>query len=369
MSLIPKPRLRPSPPPPPPDEQTSPPLVSSSQRAMITTRKRKAPTDDDDDGAPENPTNLPRKLTAIAGPSQPNKPLRPATKAPPNGVAGPSKPAITRKPSGLLAPKPVPTTATAARKTIPLRTRATSAPPKNVPPPRQAAQPTTRPAVRATTRAQTSRTVSGPQRAKAAEEQRFQALQEQVTSIAADMDAERAKREELESNHHALLASTKTQELNQRRELDTALDEIEALKRKHANEQLDWETDTKRKERQIRELEEDVRLRDEDLERERDTVKALRTTVSQQATAQLTLSSQITALQAQVSAVQIALDNSTNNAAELALKLEAAERRIAEQVQEIRQAEMQRRKLHNLVQELKVRFPDVPQTNIPSPKE
>lgn len=191
-------------------------------------------------------------------------------------------------------------------------------------------------------------------RGKAAEEQRFQALQEQVTSIAADMEAERAKREELEANHHALLASTKSQELNQRRELDSALDEIEALKRRHANEQLDWETETKRKERQIRELEEDIRLRDEDLERERDTVKALRTTVSQQATAQLTLNSQVSALQAQVAAVQIALDNSSNNAAELALKLEAAERRIAEQAQEIREAEAHRRKLHNMVQELKV---------------
>ena len=204
------------------------------------------------------------------------------------------------------------------------------------------------------TRAATARTVSGPARARQAEEQRFQALQEQVTSIAADMEAERAKREELEANHHALLTSTKSQELNQRRELDAALDELEALKRRHANDLLDWETEIKRKERQIRELEEDIRLRDEDLERERETVKTLRATVSQQATAQLTLNSQVTALQAQVTAVQIALDNSSNSAAELALKLEAAERRIAEQAQEIADAETHRRKLHNMVQELKV---------------
>lgn len=197
--------------------------------------------------------------------------------------------------------------------------------------------------------------MSGPARAKAAEEQRFQALQEQVTSIAADMDAERTKREELEANHNALLTASKTQELSQRRELDTALDELEALKRKHANDLLDWETEGKRKDRNIRELEEDVRLRDEDLERERETVKTLRATVSQQATAQLTLNSQVAALQAQVTAVQIALDNTSNSAAELALKLEAAEKKIAEQAQEIRDAETHRRKLHNMVQELKVR--------------
>lgn len=195
--------------------------------------------------------------------------------------------------------------------------------------------------------------VSGPARGRAADEERFQALQEQVTSIAADMESERAKREELEANHQALLTTTQTQELNQRRELDAALDELETLKRKHSNDLLDWETEIKRKERQIRELEEDLRLREEDLERERATVKALRTTVSQQATAQLTLNSQVTALQAQVTAVQIALDNSSNSAAELALKLEAAEKKIAEQAQEIRDAETHRRKLHNMVQELK----------------
>ena len=126
--------------------------------------------------------------------------------------------------------------------------------------------------------------MSGPARGKAADEQRFQALQEQVTSIAADMEAERAKREELEANHHALLSESKTQELNQRRELDTALDELESLKRKHANEQLDWETEIKRKERKIRELEEDVRLRDEDLERERGSAHVRTTPLDSAAT-------------------------------------------------------------------------------------
>ena len=341
MSLIPR---RPSSPPQARDVPT-PPLASSSSRAMITTRKRKAASDDDD----QHP---PRKLAAISEESQPNQPLRPSKNAP--NVAA-NRTGLARKTVGLTVPKApaitaktttaTTSTANGARRAQP--SRATSLPPRST-------APLPRPTVRPTTRAATTRNVSGPVRGKQAEEQRFQALQAQVTSIAANMDAERTKREELEANHHALLASTKSQELSQRRELDTALDELETLKRKHANDILDWETEIKRKERQIRELEEDIRLRDEDLERERETVKTLRATVSQQATAQLTLNSQVTALQAQVTAVQIALDNSSNSAAELALKLEAAERRIAEQAQEIAEAETHRRKLHNMVQELKV---------------
>jgi hypothetical protein len=89
-------------------------------------------------------------------------------------------------------------------------------------------------------------------------EDAFQALQDRMANmvreqmdtrddrIAADMDAERAKIAELQSSHLALsrdLAVAKTAELTRRKELDSASDEIEAMKKKHAREMMDVEMD------------------------------------------------------------------------------------------------------------------------------
>ncbi|KAI0796103.1 P-loop containing nucleoside triphosphate hydrolase protein [Abortiporus biennis] len=170
------------------------------------------------------------------------------------------------------------------------------------------------------------------------------------------MEAERAKLSELQENHLALsreLAAAKTQDIDRRRELADASEEIDQLKKKHANIVMDLEMDLKKKDRENRELKEDLRMAKSDLERERETVSTLKATVSHQSTAQITFTTQITALQAQVTALQTALDMSSNQKSNTELKLETAQKRIEELEQETRQAETLRRKLHNMVQELK----------------
>lgn len=172
----------------------------------------------------------------------------------------------------------------------------------------------------------------------------------------AHMDAERAKLSQLHSAHLALsseLAATRTQELAQRRELVNASDEIDALKKRHGKEVMELEGEMKRKERKIRELEEDLRVCKEDLARERESVSELRGTVSRQSNTALTLTSQIQALQAQISALQSSYDGTTGTVHSLKMELDQANRRMEEQEQELREAETIRRKLHNMVQELK----------------
>lgn len=172
------------------------------------------------------------------------------------------------------------------------------------------------------------------------------------------MDAERAKLAELQDSHMALskeLAAARSEELNQRREFSHVSDELEQLKRRHANEVMDLEMEIKKKEREMRELKEDLRMCQSDLERERDTAATLKSTISHQSNAQLTLTTQITALQAQITALQTALDQSSNNGSHLSVELERERRRVAELEEETRKAETLRRKLHNMVQELKVR--------------
>ncbi|KAI0342964.1 kinesin-domain-containing protein [Trametopsis cervina] len=305
---------------------------------MFTTRKRKAVDDD-----PSENQDRARKLPAIA---ENNQPLRPS-KVAPNAS---SRPVTRSKAQGLTVPQP------STRRPV----RATSAPPKNEP-----VRPPARPTAGA--RVTTGRMISGPQRGKGSEDPRFQALQEQVTSIesaraadaarlAALMEAEQRKVEELQTDHKTLskeLTEARTLELTQRRELVNVSDELDALKRRHANEIMDLEAEIKRKDRDIRELKEDLRLCQEDLDRERESVKTLKSTVSHQSTTQLTLTTQITALQAQLSALQSALDMSCNSSSQLKLELESERQRVAELQEENRAAETLRRKLHNMVQELK----------------
>jgi kinesin family protein C1 len=170
------------------------------------------------------------------------------------------------------------------------------------------------------------------------------------------MEAERSKVAELQSNHLAIsreLAAAKSQELNQRRELVNAGDEIENLKKRHGREIVDLETDMKKRDRIIRELNEDVRMLRDDVVRERETVSTLKSTISQLTTSQLTVTTQKDALQAQINALQCLLDQSTRTNSELRLALESAKKKCEDLKYEAREAEGVRRKLHNMVQELK----------------
>ncbi|KAF9220018.1 kinesin-domain-containing protein [Gyrodon lividus] len=170
------------------------------------------------------------------------------------------------------------------------------------------------------------------------------------------MDAERAKVAELQADHRALsrqLASSKAAELDKRRQLVNSSDEIEKMRMKHAREVMELEMEIQKRAREIRELTEELKLVKEDLERERGAVSTLKSTVSHQSTAQVTLNAQINALQAEKTALQSQLDAATSTVSQRTLDQQSAQRRIAELEAEAREAEMIRRKLHNMVQELK----------------
>ncbi|PFH53260.1 hypothetical protein AMATHDRAFT_73463 [Amanita thiersii Skay4041] len=170
------------------------------------------------------------------------------------------------------------------------------------------------------------------------------------------MEAERTKLTELQENHATLskeLANAKSQGLSQRRELVLASDEIEKMKKAHAKEVMELEMDLRRKEREAREVAEDLKICRNDLEGEREQVATLKGTIAQQATTQITLTSQKTALQAKVNALQAQIDEYTRNLSNLQHKLQNAETEVTILRHEAMESETVRRKLHNMVQELK----------------
>ncbi|KAF5386125.1 hypothetical protein D9615_002176 [Tricholomella constricta] len=296
-----------------------PRLHSSPLQPSMSTLKRKAAEEEDE------ALDQPRKLPAI-GASRPTRTLQPSRTAPNLTKSGPSLPKPLTKPR---AP-------TLTRST----TRGTSAPPASRPPPP----------------VRTTRSVSG----RSTDDKRFSELKTQLTSIesaraadaarlALDMEAERAKVAELQENHAAIsreLAAARNHDLNQRRELVHASDEIEGLKKRHAREILDLEMDVKQRERENREVKEDLRLCRADLERDREAVSALKSTLAMQSTAHLTLTTQNQLLQAQ-------LDANARLVAELTAKLEETELKLEEKTREVTDGEIVRRRLHNMVQELK----------------
>jgi kinesin family member C1 len=311
--------------------------------SLQNNRKRKAIIEED-----EEAFDQPRKLPAIGG-SRSGRPLQPSRTAP-----------NVSSSRGVILPKPL----TKPRApTLTQSTRGASAPPTSKPLP---SKPST------ATRTATGRTVSGsgPVRStngRLSDDKRFNELQSQLTSIeaaraadaarlASDMDAERNKVAELQSNHLALsreLATAKSQELNQRRELVHASDEIENLKKKHAREVMDLEMDVKKRDREIREANEDLRVCRSDLERERETVSSLKSTISHQSTAHLSLTTQNHALEAQSTALQFQIDVYSRSISELTLKLESAQKQVDDLKKDAMESEFVRRKLHNMVQELK----------------
>ncbi|TFK92597.1 kinesin-domain-containing protein [Polyporus arcularius HHB13444] len=288
----------------------------------------------------------PRKLAAIAEGGT-NQPLRPSKVAPNGNVnrLGKGPPPLTKP----RAPALSSSTTTGPRRI----TRATSAPPKTAP-----IRPPARP---------TSRTKLSSARPTAANDDRFDAIQQQISSIeaaraadAARLDAElaqeRAKRSDLQASHEALsreLTNAKSQELAQRKELFIASDELNSLRQRHEREISELQADLRKKDRELRELNEDLRMYQGDLERERETVKGLKATIAQQATAQLSLTAQIGAMQAEKAAFQAEYDRTVGTKADLGIQLERAQKRIVELEHEAREGETVRRKLHNMVQELK----------------
>ncbi|GJJ11339.1 hypothetical protein Clacol_005571 [Clathrus columnatus] len=177
-----------------------------------------------------------------------------------------------------------------------------------------------------------------------------------IAKVCADMDVEREKAQELQTFHHQLskqLAESKSQEIEQRRHLMNVSDELDEIKKKHAREILDLEFDKAKLQRELRDSQEELRLSRVDLEREREASSVLKNTIFQQTTTQMTLQAQVNALQATNSSLNASLAVANSLTGNVNIKLEQATSRVAELEQELREAETLRRKLHNMVQELK----------------
>ncbi|KAF4593210.1 kinesin-like nuclear fusion protein [Pleurotus pulmonarius] len=376
------------------------PIAGPSMVSTMTSLKRKATADDD-----EEALDQPKKLPAIGRghQSRPLQPTRNATNLTTSRLNGTASRPLTR---------PQPPNLTTSR-----TTRGTSAPPTSSSS-RSLYSSTRQPAKAPVTRKDVPiRTASGPTRCISEDDKKIQAIANKVDSwqsmhgnklagLEADMAAERSKVADLEANHNFLrkqLEDAKTQELLKQRELSNVSDEIEALKKRHARELkdlefdlkrevtaakdelanmksrharelMDLEMDVKKREREIQQLQEDLRLCRGDLERERETVSTLKSTISHQSNARIALGTENHALQSQKTALQTELDMYLATISSLNLKLEASQKEIDALKDETMEAEAVRRKLHNMVQELKgnirvfCRVRPVLSSDLPSPE-
>ncbi|KAF8508891.1 P-loop containing nucleoside triphosphate hydrolase protein [Gautieria morchelliformis] len=329
------------------------PRVASSPDRLPTAPchplKRKAIDDD-------NP--IPAKLPALASGVSTTRILKTSTKSHVNGVR-PASAAGTRGPPPLTKPRP-PTLSGSTNGAPQRSSRAVSAPPSK--------RMTGTTGARGASSGRAGRVaVTGGARLGTVDDERYTEIQNQMTQmesarasdlakVTSDMEAERAKVQELQAFHSQLsrqLADYKTLEIEQRRSLMNASDELDSLKKKHAREVMDLEMDRTKLQREVRELKEEIRVGVEDLVRERESLCILKTTISQQSTSQLSLQTQITALQATNTSLHASLAAATSQTGDLNLQLEQANTRIFELEREVREAETVRRKLHNTIQELK----------------
>ena len=329
-------------------------MPASFSSSLPQSLKRKTVSDDEYD--PGHPSKLP--TIAEAGSGRPMRPLTQNLSVMNVGATrglGIGPPPLTKpRPPALSGPPPTSIT------TRPMR--ATSAPPKSSAPRHVSAAP----------RAAGTRTLSGPQKATAGgigmDIFRFQPLQGQPPQstmglrtvdnarIIADLDAERTKVASLQAEQLSLtrnLSSTRSQEPGHRRELIPQTDELEALRKWHARELLELEAEAQRRERELHDVSGDLAATREDLERERSASTSLKETLAQQSAAQISMQAENTTLQGQLAALRAANDGTVGTVSSLRLDLETAQRRIDELEAEAREAEMVRRRLHNMVQELK----------------
>ncbi|KAJ4486066.1 P-loop containing nucleoside triphosphate hydrolase protein [Lentinula aciculospora] len=170
------------------------------------------------------------------------------------------------------------------------------------------------------------------------------------------MGEERAKRIELQEEQRALhlqLVASQEQELNRRAEFNIVSDELENIRKQHAREKADLEFDLQKKDRLLREANEDLKDCRNDLERERETVSSLKSALNTQSNAQLTLAAENRSFQTQFTALQAQNDELLRKNADLILDLEAERREKSNLKKEAMENEAVRRKLHNMVQELK----------------
>jgi len=200
---------------------------------------------------------------------------------------------------------------------------------------------------------------SGPTRPSSSEDNRLNQLQTRLTFIeeahAARLAESLNKVAELQA-HMALsreLATAKAQLLNLRWELVHASDEIDTLKKTHSRQIMDFVIAALKHNRERREVKEDLSVCMSDLARERETVSALKMTISHQSTAHLILTTQNHALEAQSVRLQSQINVYSRTVSDMTLKLESAQNHVEAMNKEAMESELLRRKLHNMVQELK----------------
>lgn len=174
--------------------------------------------------------------------------------------------------------------------------------------------------------------------------------------IGAEMQEERARTSALQSAHIKLeteVREMKNQELQHRRGLIAANEELAALKKAHERKVQELENEKRQLERQLKDVREDFRLVQNDLQMERDAMTSLKSTVAQHASIQLSLKAQLEASQRLASSLQQEVERRLGSASELQLQLETVRKRNEFLEAEAQANEQIRRRLHNQIQELK----------------
>lgn len=149
------------------------------------------------------------------------------------------------------------------------------------------------------------------------------------------------------------LSTARSTELDQRRALANAVDELASIKSRHSKEVGETVAELRRREREVRELGEDLRLAREDLEKERATTSRLKSEALESQNTRLALQAQIGILQSQVQRLQSEVEGGAAGSIALGIQLREATEKLSLLEEEASRNEVERRRLHNLVLELK----------------
>ncbi|KDN42769.1 hypothetical protein RSAG8_06523, partial [Rhizoctonia solani AG-8 WAC10335] len=167
-----------------------------------------------------------------------------------------------------------------------------------------------------------------------------------------ELNAERSKAAGLHTFQNGLqceLAAAKSQELETRRAYLLASDEIDSIKKQHARAMEDITATLVARDLEIKELNEDVTTLQEELSKEREgrvERQKLRNEV-------VLLETQVAALKQRGYTLQGEAEGLAAEKTSMKEELESLRKLVVQRDEELRDAEMIRRKLHNQVQELK----------------
>jgi kinesin family member C1 len=334
---------------PRPGHRGSSPDATAAPALTVSSLKRKASDEDDDDEMQDRPQKLPAIATRNG-----HRPLQPNRTAN-NLTSLRSGTQITRQNS-----KPTPPVIGSTKP------RGTSAPPTQ---PAGTSRAPGKPSLAASKRGiAAGRSVSGSGRSVSGQQpndlasmhSRISTLETSREAdsarVAAQLQAERDTIQALHDNQNNLareLAESKQEEMQQTTRLRNVSDELSQLQLAHAKQVMELELSVMQKDSAHRQVSERARIAEEDLDRERQVTSTLKATISQQSTAQITVMAEKQALQAQLDAVQSQLSSTIRERDDFSKNLEDALAREAHMKEDLIAGEMTRRKLHNMVQELK----------------